>query len=321
MDTTAITKDTQLCISLSGRPSNLGTRFHNHLYAELGLDYLYKAFTTRDLPAAVAGIRALGIRGCGVSMPFKEDVIALVDSMDASALAISSVNTLVNTEGHLRAYNTDYVAVVSLLRDHGVDPGSTFAVLGSGGMARAVVAALRDSGFAQGVVVARNEATGRPLAEEYGYRWQSEVGSARPRLVINATPIGMAGGPAAGELPVEPVVVDAAETVFEVVAVPIETPLVRRARANGARVITGAEVQALQATEQFVLYTGIRPTDEQLARAAEFSRAGEGLPLALGEVPEEEHAAGWVDDPAEAARAHVHRGEEYGSTEGLGQRQ
>jgi shikimate dehydrogenase len=59
-----------------------------------------------------------------------------------------------------------------------------------------------------------------------------------------------------------------------VVAVPIETPLVRRAREQDATVITGAEVQALQATEQFVLYTGIRPTDEQLARAAEFSRAG-----------------------------------------------
>jgi shikimate dehydrogenase len=274
MDITAITKDTQLCISLSGRPSNLGTRFHNHLYAELGLHFLYKACTTTDLPAAVAGIRALGIRGCGVSMPFKEGVIALVDSMDESALAINSVNTIVNTEGHLRAYNTDYVAVVSLLRDHDIDPGSTFAVLGSGGMARAVVAALRDSGFAEGVVVARNEATGRPLAEEYGYPWRPEVGSARPAMVINATPVGMAGGPDAADLPVEASVVDAAETVFEVVAMPIETPLVRRARANGSMVITGAEVQALQATEQFVLYTGIRPTVEQLARAAEFSRRG-----------------------------------------------
>ena len=274
MDTTAVTKDTHLCISLSGRPSNLGTRFHNHLYAELGLDYLYKAFTTSDLPAAVAGIRALGIRGCGVSMPFKEDVIALVDSMDDSALAIASVNTIVNTEGHLRAYNTDYVAVVSLLRSHGVPPDSPFVVLGSGGMARAVVAALRDSGFGEGIVVARNEGTGRPLASEYGYTWRPEVGPDRPALVINATPIGMAGGPASGDLPVDPDVVDAARTVFEVVAVPIETPLVRRARDAGATVITGAEVQALQAAEQFVLYTGVRPTDEQLARAAAFSRAG-----------------------------------------------
>ncbi len=274
MDTTAITKDTQLCVSLSGKPSNLGTRFHNHLYAELGLDYLYKAFTTSDLPSAVAGIRALGIRGCGVSMPFKEDVIALVDSMDDSATAISSVNTIVNTDGHLRAYNTDYVAVVRLLEAHHVDPDSPFAVLGSGGMARAVVAALRDSGFGVGVVVARNEGTGRPLAAEYGYPWRATVGPDRPALVINATPVGMAGGPAADDLPVERAVVDAARTVFEVVAMPIETPLVRRARDRGATVITGGEVQALQAEEQFVLYTGIRPTEEQLARAAAFSRAG-----------------------------------------------
>ena len=56
-------KDMQLCISLAARPSNIGTRFHNFLYDELGLDYVYKAFTTTDLPGAVAGIRALGIRG------------------------------------------------------------------------------------------------------------------------------------------------------------------------------------------------------------------------------------------------------------------
>ena len=74
----SITKDTVLCMSLAGRPSNVGTRFHNFLYAELDLDFVYKAFTTTDLAAAVAGIRALGIRGCGVSMPFKEDVIPLV---------------------------------------------------------------------------------------------------------------------------------------------------------------------------------------------------------------------------------------------------
>jgi shikimate dehydrogenase len=58
-----ITKDTVLCMSLAGRPSNIGTRFHNYLYDELGLDYVYKAFTTTDLAAAIGGIRALGIRG------------------------------------------------------------------------------------------------------------------------------------------------------------------------------------------------------------------------------------------------------------------
>ena len=94
-----LNKDTRLCISLAARPSNIGTRFHNHLYDALGLDFIYKAFTTTDIAAAIGGVRALGIRGCSVSMPFKEDVIALVDEVEPSARAIDSVNTIVNDDG------------------------------------------------------------------------------------------------------------------------------------------------------------------------------------------------------------------------------
>ncbi len=274
MDTTAINKDTRLCMSLAGRPSSIGTRFHNYLYSELGLDYVYKAFTTSDLPAAVAGIRALGIRGCGVSMPFKEVIIALVDGLDASAQAIASVNTVVNTNGNLRAYNTDYQAIHQLLGEHQVPVESTFAVMGSGGMAKAVVAALRDCGFQSGTVIARNAATGGALAARYGFAWRSELGDLRPQLLVNATPIGMAGGPDAQGLPAPEEVVQAADTVFEVVAMPAETPLLRLARSCGRSVITGAEVIARQAAEQFFLYTGVRPEAELLERAAAFSRAG-----------------------------------------------
>jgi len=83
----------------------------------------------------------------------------------------------------------------------------------------------------------------------------------------------MSGGPAADDLPVAPEVVDSAETVFDVVALPALTPLVRRARAQGKQVITGPEVIALQALEQFILYTGVGPTDDQVRRASVFSRA------------------------------------------------
>lgn len=69
-----INKDTQLCMSISGRPGNTGTYFHNYLYQKLGLNFVYKAFTTKDIEHAVKGVRALGIRGCAVSMPFKEPV-------------------------------------------------------------------------------------------------------------------------------------------------------------------------------------------------------------------------------------------------------
>ncbi len=268
-----ITKDTRLCLSLAARPSNIGTRFHNYLYDELGLDFVYKAFTTNDIVAAIAGVRGLQIRGAAVSMPWKEDVIAHVDEMDQSASAIESVNTIVNNDGRLVAYNTDYIALRDVLAAHQVDPASDFVVMGSGGMAKAAVAALVDSGFTTGCVVARNEATGRALADKYGVEWASELGERRPRLVMNATPVGMTGGPQADALSVPREAVEASETVFDVVAFPSRTPLIRLAEELGKAVISGAEVIALQALEQFVLYTGVRPTPEQAQRAAEFSRA------------------------------------------------
>lgn len=276
-----ISKDTQLCMSLSARPGNFGTRFHNHLYGALGLDFVYKAFTTTDLHAAVAGIRALGIRGCAVSMPFKEACIPYLDRLDASAAVLQSVNTIVNEGGVLHAYNTDYLAVRQLLAQHQLDPALRFVLRGSGGMARAVAFALRDAGFSSGTILARNEAAGRALAHDLGHQhgqfmWQPEHWQPQPeeaQLLINVTPIGMAGGPEAAAVAFTPAQIAEAAAVFDVVALPAETPLIRAARAQGKPVITGAEVIALQALEQFVLYTGIRPSAEQVQAAAAFARS------------------------------------------------
>ena len=268
-----LNKDTRLCISLASRPSNIGTRFHNYLYDQLGLDFIYKAFTTTDIEAAIGGVRALGIRGCSVSMPFKEDVIALVDTMEPSASAINSVNTIVNDDGHLRASNTDYLAVVRLIAEHQLDPSSTVIIKGSGGMASAVGAAFRDKGFGSGTVVARNGPAGRRLADRLGYGYADETPAGGADVVVNVTPIGMADGPESTELSFGEAVIAKARTVFDVVALPSETPLIVAARAAGVPVITGAEVIALQAAEQFERYTGVRPTAEQVAEASAFSRA------------------------------------------------
>jgi shikimate dehydrogenase len=206
-------------------------------------------------------------------MPFKEAVIPLVDSLDDSAAVIASVNTIVNTGGHLRAYNTDYIAIAHLLAERRIPTGSSVAVRGSGGMAQAVVAALRDGGFSDVVVVARNPESGPALAERYGFSWSPTVSGEHPDILINATPIGMAGGAQADDLPFDDATLRAAEVAFEVVALPVETPFVRRARELDLPVITGAEVISLQAAEQFRLYTGVRPSEDLLQRAAEYSRA------------------------------------------------
>jgi shikimate dehydrogenase len=265
-----IGRDTRLCMSLAARPGNFGSRFHNRLYERLGLDYVYKAFTTNDLEGAVRGIRALGVRGCAVSMPFKEAVIPLLDALAGSAAAINSVNTIVNDDGRLTGYNTDYSAVRDLLDQAAVDPALPFALRGSGGMAKAVAAALRDRGHRAGTIVARNADAGPALADEYGFNWQAEVTNGAA-LLINATPIGMTGGDQdALAFPMS--LIERCAVAVEVVALPPETPLLRAARAAGKVTVAGADVAVLQALEQFVLYTGVRPGADDVAHAAAFAR-------------------------------------------------
>jgi shikimate dehydrogenase len=270
-----LNKDMQVCISLAARPSNLGTRFHNYLYDELGLNFIYKAFTTDDLEGAVRGIRALGLRGCSVSMPFKEPIIPLVDVMSPSALAIESVNTVVNDNGVLTASNTDFEAVLQLLRERAVNPDQSVLVRGSGGMAKAVVAAFKQAGFDRLTILARNQVAGAALADKYGFtnidETQIESSSEKFDVIVNVTPIGMAGQDE-NELSFSEGMIAAASSVFDVVAFPAETPLIRAATAAGKSVITGAEVIALQAALQFAAYTGVQLTPEQVRRASEFSR-------------------------------------------------
>lgn len=271
MSKLSINRETKLCMSLSARPGNFGTRFHNHLYEALDLNYVYKAFSTRDLAAAIGGIRALGIRGCAVSMPFKEACIPMLDSLDASAEAIGSVNTIVNTDGVLHAYNTDYIAIERLVGRAGIDPAIPFVLRGSGGMAKAVAYALRNCGFTNGTILARNEATGQALASGLGYRWTAVAGEEPAGMLVNVTPVGMQGGPEANDLAFDEAAITAAEVVVDAVALPSETPTIQKARALGKRVVTGAEIQAVQALEQFILYTGVTPDQEQFTAAAVFA--------------------------------------------------
>jgi shikimate dehydrogenase len=271
-----LNKDTKLCISLAARPSNIGTRFHNHLYDVLGLDFIYKAFTTTDIAAAIGGVRALGIRGCSVSMPFKRDVLALVDEVEASAQTIQSVNTIVNDDGRLTASNTDYLAVQRLIDDNGLEPAQQVLIRGSGGMAAAVGAAFADRGFGSGVIVARNPDAGPALADRLGYEYLPDTGGRCARgadILVNVTPIGMAGGRDEHDVAFDDDAIRRARTVFDVVALPSETPLITAARAADVAVITGAQVIALQAAEQFERYTGVRPSPEQIAEASAVSRA------------------------------------------------
>jgi shikimate dehydrogenase len=265
-----LNKDTRVCISLAGRPSNLGTRFHNFLYAELGLDFLYKAFTTDDLEGAVRGVRALGFRGCSVSMPFKSAIIPLLDEIEDSAGDIDAVNTVVNDGGVLTGSNTDVEAVAALLAEHEFDIDSRVVIRGSGSMASAVSAAFARAGFERTTLWARNAEAGAAVAERDGHRF-TDTEPDDADVLVNVTPLGMTGADE-DQLAFDPDLIRGASAVLDVVALPVETPLVRAARAAGLPLITGAEVHALQAALQFERYTGIALSRDQVDRAHAFAR-------------------------------------------------
>lgn len=272
-----ITKDTIRCISLAARPSNHGVRFHNWLYRHLGLDYVYLAIAPTSITAAVDGIRGLNIRGAGVSMPYKTDVLSLVDDIHHSAARINAANTIVNTDGHLTAYNTDYTAVATLAAD--LDPTLHVLLRGNGGMAKAVTAALADHGFT-GTIISRNHTAGQTLAHTYGWDWAHQnilttpdgtaLVTQRPTMLVNVTPLGMHGDNHTTQSFPDTMIAHAAH-IFDVVAYPIHTPLINAAHRHNIPTTNGGHVIALQAAEQFALYTGITPTSEQIEAAENYA--------------------------------------------------
>ena len=112
------------------------------------------------------------------------------------------------------------------MRSAEIPETTKFALRGSGGMAKAVACALKDAGFTDGLIVARNETAGAALAAQYGFEWKKELENETPGLLINVTPIGMVGGAEAEQLSFSEDLVRAAQMVFDVVALPPETPLI-----------------------------------------------------------------------------------------------
>lgn len=262
---------TKLIASISTDPGEISTLFENSLYEQLGLDYLHKEFVVKDdLAGAVCGLKAFGMRGSAVSMPYKEAVMPLLDRVDDKAAEIGSVNTIVNDDGVLAGYNTDYLGVVRLLKISGIDPSTEFLMRGSGGMAKAVITALHDCGFKAGTLIARNPQTGHALAEPLGYTYAEKPDGLTAPFLINCTPLGMAGKyPDA--LSFEHTVIEGSIAVLEAVGEPMQTPLLQRATGNQRTLINGFDIFVGQAVEQFKLYTGITPDPAQIEKAAAFA--------------------------------------------------
>ena len=265
-----------------GRPvaHSLSPEMQNAAFRELKLNAAYVAFPVTDLGKAVAGLRGLAIQGVSVTIPFKEKIIPLIDELDPQAARIGAVNTLVNRDGRLIGYNTDWLGALRALQVRTSLGGEHVLILGAGGAARAIAfgvlkeggrVSLTDLDAPRAAALARDlKAEAIPL---------SRLNQCPAAILVNATPVGME--PQVEEIPISPEFLGRFHLVMDVVYRPLETRLLREAKARGAATIDGLQMLIHQATAQFELWTGMTAPLETMVRAA-YKALGEGYE---GNVP------------------------------------
>jgi len=253
-----INKDTKLCISIAEKPSNFGSTIFNNAFQFLALDYVYKPFCVlvKDLPQAIQGIKALGIRGCGVSMPHKIKVLKYLDKVDKVAKKIGAVNTIVNKKGKLIGYNTDYIGAKRALEENYNVRNKKVLLIGAGGVARAIIVALIKLGAGSIFIANRDNQKAKLLAKRFKLNFCnfSEVNNFRGDLLINATSVGMS--PNKQEMIINKQSIKHYEVIMDVVIALEMSALIKASKSMKKNIIIGAQMSMYQAASQFELYTG-----------------------------------------------------------------
>jgi shikimate dehydrogenase len=238
---------------------------------DLGGSWRYRAWrlSEHQLQGFLYDAAQRGVLGLNVTIPHKERVLPLLDEIDRHARLLGAVNTIVNQNGRLKGYNTDWQAFLCSLRAHDVElAGRNVVVLGAGGAARAIIYGLIHESVA-GITIynrtaARAERLANELSQKAGFHritvLKADNGADslakaiyHASLLINATSVGMY--PAMSESPIaDPESLYARLIVYDLIYNPLQTQLIRQAAAQGAQVVSGLEMLIYQALESLKLW-------------------------------------------------------------------
>ena len=240
---------------------------HNAAYQAMGLPAKYLAFRVSNAEEALRRIRDMEICGASVTLPFKTAMMAHLDEVDEDSRVIGAVNTVRVRDGRKAGANTDWIGFNRSLKQHLDMGGKTFAVMGSSGAARAAIFGIKKEG-GNPLVLYRNPETGNALARDFDCpcRPLSDLGDIEAHCLINATPVGMA--PDAASTLARKGDLARFEWVMDMVYNPLETVLLKEARAAGCGVITGLPMLVFQGAEQIRIWTGMEPPVEWMAKVA-----------------------------------------------------
>lgn len=250
-------------------------RLHGYWLEHYGIDGAYVPLAVRPeaLAEALQGLAATSFRGVNLTIPHKEAALALCDEVDAGARRIGAVNTLVFEAGRVIGSNSDAFGFIENLR-HGAPrwraADGPALVLGAGGAARAAVCALIDAGAPEVRVCNRTDARAECLAADFAAPavarpWASRAAAlADVALLVNTTSLGMQGQP---ELDLDLRALPPDAVVNDIVYTPLQTGLLRRARARGNATVDGLGMLLHQARPGFEAWYGVAPEVTEALRA------------------------------------------------------
>lgn len=256
-----INSTTKICLGI-GDPikQSIGPIIYNKVYKELGIDnqfiYLSCLVKSNDIEDLVKGVRAMGIRGVTCTMPHKEIIMPHLDKIDDHAEQIGAVNTVVNDNGVLTGYNTDWVGATKALKAVTDLKGKKVAIIGAGGAAKAFAYGLTHEGC-EVTIYNRTVAKAKALAERFNCKYSSlneQSNIKNVDIVCNATSLGFIGNE--NQLPIERENLAPNQIVFDAVYSPLKTEFLKAAESFGARIVYGTEMYLYQGFEQVKLYTG-----------------------------------------------------------------
>jgi len=245
---------------------------HNYWLQKYGLtgSYVQLPVAPGTLGTAIPGLKALGFKGCNLTIPHKVEAMAFMDEVDPMARRMGAMNTIVvQADGSLKGYNNDGYGYIQSLLDAQptwrADAGPV-TVLGAGGAARAVVLSLADRGAKEIRLLNRSPAAAQALADAFGDEF-GEVVKALPwadrhdaldgiALLVNTTSQGMVGNPA---LDLDLSALPTTALVSDVIYVPLETPLILAAKARGNPTVDGLGMLLNQARPAFEAWFGVLP--------------------------------------------------------------
>ncbi len=275
-------------VGLIGYPvaQSLSPRMHQAAFDALDIEASYALWETQSarLAERIASLRSPDVLGANVTIPYKEDVLPLVDECDLLAARIGAVNTIVNRNGRLVGYNTDAPGFIRALNEYAAFDcrGKKVVILGTGGAARAAAVALLENGIDELILLGRNEERLSNILHHLRALTAMMHGKTRVQgvffgspeadgllsnaeLVVNATPLGLKGHDTT--LLLDSNMLPATSLVMDMIFNPPLTPLLRAARAQGCQVLNGLSMLLYQGVLAFELWTG-RPAPIEVMRGA-----------------------------------------------------